>query len=331
MVALVALIECAIGNRHDLVDPVAMQWRYRARAIERRAARAEVLCLGDSLIQYGIDAPVLARRLGREVGNHAVVAAPAAGSFFALHAAIEAGARPRLVVVDYAPFLLLPGYRLNRSFLPEMAGLGACLDLAWAAADPELAGNLTLGWMVPSVRTRAGARKWLTAQVAATAPARPARTRRPDLWLPGENEAVFDWFYPPTWQPGVDHERYVDRLLDLAAGLGATVVWLMPPVGASIRREWDALGLTDRYTRFAASVQARHPNLVVLDARAIPVTAADLLDPLHLNRPAAEAFTARVAEHLDPDRIGRGPRWINLEATPLAAVTPLIQTASGVQ
>ena len=322
MVVLVGLIEGTVATRRDLTDPVAMQWRYRASTIRSRARHAEVLCLGDSLVKYGVAAPVLGAKLGRSVANQAVLAAPAAASYFALRDAVEAGARPRLVVVSYAPFLLLPGYRLNRAFLPEMAGLGACLDLARTTADPELAGALTLARLVPTIRCRARLRErvggWITGAARDSSP--PPRTRRPDLWLPRGDEAVFDWFYAAAWKPGGEHERYVDRLVTLAREHGATVVWLMPPVSAPIRREWDALGLSARYTRFAASVQTRHPNLVVLDGRAVPVADADLLDPLHLNPRGAERFTTEVAGFLG--HLPREPRWIDLAAPSLAPPAP---------
>ena len=315
MVALVLGVEILIGTRRDLADPVAIQWRYRAGAVRGRGARVDVLCLGDSLVRYGVAAPVLGRKLGRSVANHAVPAAPPAATYFALRDAIDAGARPRVVVVSYAPFLLVPGYRLNRAFLPEMAGLGACLDLARREADPALAGALTLGRLVPSVRHREPLRAAAGRLVRGGDAPLPPRTRRPDLWLPGGgDESVFDWFYPPAWQAGAEHARYIDRLIDLAREHDAAVAWVMPPVGLTLRREWDALGLSDRYARFAASFQARHPNLVILDGRSDPVTDAELLDPLHLNARGAAAFTARVAEALDPARLTAGPRRVALGA-----------------
>ena len=332
MIALVALIEVGIGARPDLAAPVALEWRYGAKAIPRRARQAEILCLGDSLIKFGINPSVLERHLGRRVSLHAVPAAPAAASYFTLRTAIEAGARPRVVVVDYAPFLLLPGYRLNHQFLPEVAGLRDYLDLAWTGPDGELGGSLAMARLVPSVRHRDGLRARVAKRVGWSA-TRPPRTRRPDLWLPGDNEAVFDWFYPTDWVAGAEHRRYVERLIALARDHGATVVWLLPPIGDPIRAEWDRLGLTARYRAFVASVQARFPNLVVLDAHDLPTPKIDRLDPLHLNPAGAEAFTARLAALLDPARLAHGPRMIDLASInpALPPVRPLIRAVSIVQ
>ena len=332
MLALVALIEVGIGTRSDLADPVALEWRYGAKAIPKRAKAAEIFCLGDSLIKFGIAPNTLATRLGRRVSLHAVPAAPASASYFALRAAIDAGARPRVVLVDYAPFLLLPGYRLNHQYMPEVAGLRDCLDLAWTGWDGELGGSLALARLVPSVRVRDGLRARVTKGVGGTAKPR-LRTRRPDLWLPGNNEAVFDWFYPTAWTTGEDHRRYIERLLRLASDHGVTVVWLMPPTGEPIRSEWARLGLTARYRAFVASVQTRFPNLVVLDAHDLPIANADRLDPLHLNPAGAEAFTDRLAALLDPDRLTHGPRRLNLSPRDpdRSRAEPLIRSASVVQ
>ena len=332
MVALVALIEVWVGTRRNLADPVALEWRYGAKAIPKRARFSEILCLGDSLIKFGIAPATLEARLGRRVSLHAVPAAPAAASYFALRAAIDAGARPRVVVVDYAPFLLLPGYRLNQQFLPEVAGLKDCLDLAWTGEDGELGGALTLARLVPSIQHRNGLRTRVAKGVGWSAIAQP-RTRRPDLWLPGDNEAVFDWFYPTAWRAGDDHRHYVERLMTLAHDHSATVVWLLPPISDPIRSEWDRLGLTARYRALVASVQERFSNLIVLDAQDLPVPPANRLDPLHLNPAGAEAFSDRLADYLTPDRLARGPRWVGL-TTPdpdRPRVEPLIRTASVVQ
>ena len=335
MLALVALIEGAIAARRDLADPVAIEWRHRAGAVRGRGARAEVLGLGDSLAKYAIDAPALGRALGRPAANHAVLAAPAAASYFALRDALDAGARPRLVVVSYAPFLLRPGYRLNRAFLPEISGLGACLDLARADADPALAGSLALARLVPSARHRDPLRAAAGRRLGLGDPPPRPRTRRPDLWLPGRgggDESAYDCFYADAWEPGPAHAGYVDRLMALAGAHGATVAWVMPPVAAPIRREWAALGLDDRYGRFAADVLARHANLVVVDGRALPVGDADLRDPLHLNARGAAAFTARVAAALGPGRPADAPRWVDLAATnPGADPGSLLGAAGRVQ
>ncbi len=317
MVALIVALEVFVGARREFADPVALEWRGGAKAIQSRSRPTDVICLGDSLIKHGIAAPVLAARLGCSVRNFAVPAAPASSSYFALKHAIEAGARPRLVLVSYAPFLLLPGYRLNRQYLPETATAADSLDLAWAARDPGLGGALLLGQLVPTVRNRVYLRTRIARVTGtmATGPNTPAG--RHDLWLPGGNQAVFDWFYPTAWKPGDDHRRYVERLIDLAEGHGATVVWLIPPLGDAIRAEWQARGLDARYTRFAAGVQERFPRLVVIDARTFPLDESDRADPLHLTQQGAERFTAEVAEVLAD--LPQQPRWIGL-SSPATAV-----------
>ncbi len=313
MIALVVAVEVFVGLRRDLADPVGLEWRGGDKAIRGRAKQADVLCLGDSMMKYGISASVLEARLGRRVANFAMTAAPASASYFALSHAIEAGARPRLILVDYAPFLLLPGYQLNQRYLADAFDLKDSLDLAWSSADFEVGGAMLLSQFVPTVHNRdslraRAKRNWPKPPEAGKA------QRRPDLWLPGGNQEVYGWFYPPAWECGPDHQLYVERLIDLAARHGATVVWLMTPVGDPIRKEWKTLDLDARYTRFAEAIQARFANLVVIDGREVPLDDSDRTDPLHLSRRGAEAFTERVADHLG--RISRGSPWVDMNSSP---------------
>ena len=311
MLALVAAVEAAVGAWPNGADPIAREWRAGYRAVRGRAPGAEVLCLGDSLIRFGVDVPRLERRLGRRVAGFARTAAPAAASYFALRAAVEAGARPRLVLVDYAPFLLRPGYRLNRRYLPEAGGLRDALDLAGSMRDPEAAGALLLGRLAPTVRGRDHIRG-LLGRRAGIAPARksPGPDDRAGLWLPNADRSVLDWFYPRDWECGPDHRAYVERLVELAGRHGATVAWLLPPIAPEVRAEWAALGLDARYDRFAAALQARFANLIVVDARAFPTAEADRLDPIHLGPRGAAAFTDRLADLLAAP--GPAPRWAEM-------------------
>ena len=301
MVTLVVLIEVGIGKRPDLADPVALEWRYGAKAIPKKACDAAILCLGDSLIKFGIAPSTLEARLGRRVTLHAVPAASASASYFALRSAIDAGARPRVVVVDYAPFLLLPGYRLNHQFLPEVAGLRDCLDLAgW-----DRMASWAERWRWPGSSHRSGTATvcgpgWRS--MSAGPRLIPRGPNGPTSGCPATTRRSLTGSIQPPWQPGADHRHYIERLLTLANDHGITVAWLMPPIGDPIRGEWDTLGLIDRYRAFVASVQTRFPDLVVLDAHDVPVPPADRLDPLHLNPAGAVAFTG------SPGRVPRPRR-----------------------
>src|SRR5947199_7563 len=76
-------------------------------------------------------------------------------SFFLLRRALDAGARPRAIVADFAALMLKdddnPPKPLN---YPELATLRDCLDLAWASRDASFFGSLALGKLLPSYRWR---------------------------------------------------------------------------------------------------------------------------------------------------------------------------------
>ncbi|GAC1589537.1 MAG: hypothetical protein NVS3B20_16740 [Polyangiales bacterium] len=98
MLGMVATVEIAIA-RHDLdVSTVwAQDWRFAARAARTETANAAILCLGDSLMKYGIYPKVVEAELGenRRVYNLAMHSGKAPGTYFQLRAALESGARFR--------------------------------------------------------------------------------------------------------------------------------------------------------------------------------------------------------------------------------------------
>ncbi len=98
----------------------AADWRRAGPAAKGRAATgAEVLCFGDSQVKTGIAAVALEARLDRPVYNLGMMAATPAGSYFVFKRALDAGARPRAIVLDAAePQLWSYKYR------EHVAGLG---------------------------------------------------------------------------------------------------------------------------------------------------------------------------------------------------------------
>src|SRR5436305_6492372 len=101
-VGLIAALDSALA-RHpdDFTDVVPANWVYSARAARCEAVGADVLCLGDSLIKQGLAAPVAGAVLRRPVFNLAVCHGSLPASYFLFRRSLEAGARPRAVVLDY--------------------------------------------------------------------------------------------------------------------------------------------------------------------------------------------------------------------------------------
>jgi hypothetical protein len=96
------------------------------------------------------------------------------------------------------------------------------------------------------------------------------------------------------------NQAALHQLCDLAGRHGITVAWLLPPT----RPDWHArrvsIGVVATVDRFVAEVLARHPNLVVLDARDSNFPAEVFRDPTHLDGLGAVALSESIAEALQP-------------------------------
>src|SRR5262249_41928557 len=84
-----------------ITHPWAFAWRRGDWAARHVAPGCEVLCFGDSLMQCGILPRVLEDRLALRSYNIAIGAGSPATTYFLLRRALESGARPRAVLVEY--------------------------------------------------------------------------------------------------------------------------------------------------------------------------------------------------------------------------------------
>ena len=319
MVALVAAVEGFVACRTDWVDPGGLEWRFGDRAAWKKAPGAAVICVGGSQMRFGLAPQELEARLGRPVRSLALTAAPPTVAYLLLRHAIAAGARPEALLIDFSPFLLVRGPRHVAARLPEVAGLGDCLDLGRGTRDPELFASVALARLLPSLGNREGLRSRLRRAVglAADAPAEREQGNpeaRKAKWRPGGDARIHEVVYPDPWRcPGVNVD-YVRRTLDLAAARGIAVYWLIPPCAADVLAERERRGLEGQYTRFARAILAGRPGVTVIDGRRLDYGDEAYHDPVHLNRRGASAFTAEVAAVLrdHPPAARAGPRWLEL-------------------
>jgi hypothetical protein len=155
MLALVLAVEAGIvARRPDLVSPWAEGWRVSAQAAETKAPGSDVLCFGDSLIKYGVLPKVIEARTGLRAYNLATSGGTIPSAFFLLRRALDAGALPRAVVVDFAT--LMDKYESRPKLLnyPDLATVRDCIDLAWASRDPDFLGSSVVSKVLPSYHYR---------------------------------------------------------------------------------------------------------------------------------------------------------------------------------
>jgi hypothetical protein len=126
-----------------------------------------------------------------------------------------------------------------------------------------------------------------------------------------DNPAIF----PRAWRCDPVNGTYVKRFLALAQACGIPVYWVIPPYKPAYQAGRERIGADAAYTRFARSLQARFPNLRVLDGRHLGLSHRAFGDGIHLNSRGASAFSESVAEALSrhpDDGHGNRPRWVDL-------------------
>ena len=352
--ALIAVVEGRLGRHdRDFASMWAAAWERSGRVVAEEAPRAEVLTFGDSLLMHGLAPSVVEAGTGRPTYNFAVFKGQAASSYFLLRRALEAGARPAVILLDGE--LLEEDPRDLLRLWPELLGLGEIAEFAADARDPSFFAAAALGELFPSVKLRHELRDGLLAALGdgfdssrwGNLPKlrnwrenRGAHIVPPDFPVPAEVvKSLADTNYLPNfWEPHPLNSLYIEKFLDLAESESIPVVWLLPPIQPEVQSRRDLGGLSGRFESYVRDLVARHEGLVVLDGRHAGYPPQAMTDMTHLNRRGALAFSAGVAEALGPilDAQGRPvDRWIALpayrEASETLAVEDLGQSAEALR
>jgi hypothetical protein len=308
---LVAGVEWTVA-RHDLTFTRQDNWEWRlsARASRRAATSSAVLAFGSSLMKLGVAPQVIERELGLSTYNLGICAGPAPASYFLLRRALEAGARPRIVLVDYHPLVLTHGPWHASPFWPDLLETRECLELAWKAGDPGYFAAMTCARLVPSVKDRREIRRVIVGAIggepsstlSVEALRRNVATNRGALLvpkvpgtkvrIPREEAAV----RIDSWECSALNARYVHEFMTLAAQHEVAVVWVMTPLHPDLSQLREGNGLQDRYRQFARSIIWAHPNVIVAEAIRSGYTPDLFVDSQHRNRDGAACLSAGVAE-----------------------------------
>lgn len=300
-------------------------WRDSARAASGRAARADLLFFGDSLVKFGVSPPVIQAGTGQSAFNLAAYGGPPALASILLDRVAATGARPKAVVISFLPSnLTLPPryYVLNWMLL---ANPRECLDLARTARDPGLFGEILLGRVFPSLRRRHEIRENLrlafkgagdpraSAKVQAERTLHWAREAGGELLPPGPpREIRADLadanLFPRAWSWDRAQRIYLRRFLDRAGSLGVRVYYLLPPLSPAVQSARETSGLDEHHTALLRSLQHQFPGLTVLDSRRGGYTDSFFFDTAHLNASGAQRLSMELAESLSPKPAGAGDR-----------------------
>jgi hypothetical protein len=328
MLALVAAVEATLGHPESVIA-LSDQWYWRVTG--RDAARVkgrDVLVLGDSLVKLGVAPGVIQGQTGRRGYNLATGGGQAPSTYYLLKRALDRGAKPSAILVDFFPRLMQLDADHNRENWAQMLTLGECLELAWNAGRADLAGAFVLQHLLPSVAHRHGFRTNLKMALAGTPDPKLAgpglrHMMRIHAGLQGLPPGGGDLKTPlSTWAQQyfgrLEFSRvnaiYAHKTIELAAARGIAVYWLVPPMLGTLEAELKRSGFDAHYTRFLRKQVERSPNVVVVDARGAGYDPAIFYDPHHLSVPGAAAYSLALGNVLNRHPAAGPPeaRWVAL-------------------
>ena len=334
MLLLIAGVEWTVGrHREQFAGDFDFGWRLTAKAIARGEARkSEILCFGDSLMGAGLAPRVLTHRLGLKAYNFAMAGSGPAVSYFMLRQAIESGAKPKAVVVEYKWSYLDDADRDCEHILPVVGGLRDFIDLAWSSRDAAYFGLLALRKYVPSYNHRYEIRNDLLARLRGEALLQRGQLNpileRHITVNQGATMALFhrekpydgsvdpnsQALFPTRWKRDPVKTDYVERFFSLAEAHQITVFWLLMPNTPAVYSRRIEVGAEHAFNRFVAALQQRHPNVVVIDGRTDSYPPGVFVDATHLNSIGASLLSDDVAAAMEPYVGGKvsQTRWVAL-------------------
>jgi hypothetical protein len=336
MAILVLGVEVFVA-RHDEFTTLASAEHTFAYRAAGEARRYEILCFGDSQAKDGLVPSVVEARLGKRTINLAVAGSPAPSAYLLLRRALEHGARPAALLVDYHAWLLDIDPRDRISMYADLCSLGDSAELAWITKDAKLFGSLLLSGVFPSVKARETIRADIMAAFRGLRGATEDRHRRivppsrlnwvvnrgaqlmPRMAKAKHAEIKEFWdeiaSYPQRWGCLPTNDVYVRKFFQLAADNHIPVFFLIPPRHPRVQANRERLGLDALYTEYVRNVIADYPNVTVVDARRSNYDPTVFIDSSHFDRQGAcdfsEDVATAVATHLG-SRDHHRSRWVDL-------------------
>jgi hypothetical protein len=249
-------------------------------------------------------------------------------SYFLLRRALEAGAKPSRVIVDFHPYFLTLDHWQTSRMWPFLLDMRDTWDLAWAAHDAEFFAAMTIARVLPTIKVRyqlragvlsafQGTYHSLRAENLATL----ANLQRNQGALPSPENPFFQGEIGPhygsmlldqPWRCHPVHAKYLRKFLALAASRNIQVYWLIPPVAPTLQTWRDQRGLEARYDRFVQALQSDAPHLRVVDGRRLNYPNAVFFDASHLGDRGAIALSADLADWLADEPSSTDSRWLTL-------------------
>ncbi len=242
---MILALDIVCFHRDQFTTDQAESWRFKGRWAREQVRGAEVLVFGDSLLEFGVLPKVLEERTGFRTINLAIHNGSPVASYVLLRRALESGATPVAIVVDFMPHQLVKG-PADASFAGSWPGLLSgrdLFDLSTTMGDLDFLATMAMAKVLGCVAARFEIREqamavlrreyiqvkenvrflrrhWEANQGAHVIP--ETATRPPSRF----QVAIF----PTSWECDPTTEAYIRRFLSLAESHRIPVYWLIPPL-----------------------------------------------------------------------------------------------------
>jgi hypothetical protein len=335
MGVLILAIECLVkGNWLDFTDPASLSWRYSAEAARSRVCDRDVLVIGDSLVKHAVLPSVLDKAAALRAENLGAARCPTLMSYFLLRRSLESGARPRAIIFNAKPAVLMGDIDFNRRYWQEVLSTGELWDLFKLKPNAAFVLSVLAGKVCPSLRSRIDIRAHLAARLRGQTG--PLSVTNRALWRnwtvnhganvacrkpPYDGKLTRDeesGLHPRLFHCDKTNAKAVDRLLHLAQEHQIPVLWLLPPLSPDLQSVREQSGAERSYEQFVRGYQARFPQTVtILDGRNIGYPPSAFADATHLDAQGAISLSRSIARVVG--RVTALPRemsttrWISLD------------------
>jgi hypothetical protein len=330
MIALIALCEGFIAAHDARFSRLeANDWKTSEQMARGSSGFSGVLCVGDSQIKFGMLPLVLESKIGQPVESHAVLGGQAPSTYFLLKKAIDSGARPSAIVIDWEPHLLKDGPDHNNRMWPELLDLSENLELSWIAGDSDGFLSRIVAGILPSFRARSEIRDNIKAALNGETPEMPdwiERSWRNKVMNRGATALAKDHIgrtadlgrwgnkVATPWSAHPVNTAFARKTLKLAQAYKIPVFLTIMPVSPGMQQKYEINGIDQPYVEWVKKLEHRFANVTVVDLRHSNYDASVFYDPLHLDRDGAVAASISLAnylrDHLDGQPIGE--RWVQM-------------------
>ena len=309
--ALISAVETWIDRRGDrLMSPDQWIFRTTEKKAPTLAQGRDVLIFGDSMAKLSLAPRRFEMSAGLKAYNFSLSGSQAINSFHMLRKTLDAGAKPRFILVDFHPPLLGASHWHVVENDPYQFRYLETLEIAWRARDATFLGSMLARQLLPSVRGRESIRAVILAQFDGSTPKDWAFHSGVLLRNHSANEGAQIHPVAPLapvdleayakgnfgrWdvQPVQDH--YVGRFLDLARDRGIAVAWVLPPLLPELRAKFENDEFAESWQSYIDSWLERAPNLFVIDGMQSDYPESAFMDPNHLSIEGATVFSDDVA------------------------------------